>query len=233
MVVRAFLFALLAAQLPAQPIRPRDPAPGRLLIAKRDLSDPNFAETVVFLLDYSRKGALGLILNRPTNISVARVFRDLPSAQARSDKVFSGGPVEPSSLRALQRSATRLEGARAVIDEVYVVSESAQIDKAFRQGVPPEELRFFAGYAGWAPAQLDREIELGAWLLTDADADLVFHAKPESLWKLLIRRSESRFARLKSAPCGVLPRSTEFYGCFSATPWPCTRQCWSIDPSPP
>lgn len=188
------LLSILAADAWSQPIRMRDPVQGMLLVAKRDLPDPNFAETVVLLLDYGRKGAVGLILNRPSQLPVARIFRDMAAAKSRTDTVFSGGPVEPGSVRALQRSKSKLDQARPLIEEVYVVSETAHIEKSFREGTPSSELRFFAGYAGWGPGQLDREIDFGAWILLDADAATIFHAKPESLWDRLIRRSESRMA---------------------------------------
>jgi putative transcriptional regulator len=180
--------------LPAQVIRMQDAAAGKLLVAQRELPDPNFAGTVIVLLEYSRKGAMGLVLNRPTDLPVSRVFREMDAAKARTDILFSGGPVERGVVHALQRSKTKIEEARLVVDDVYVVSAAEQIEKSFRAGVPASELRFYAGYAGWGPGQLDREIDLGAWVLMEADAATIFHAKPEELWRRLIRRSESRLA---------------------------------------
>lgn len=187
---------------PAQVIRMQDAAAGKLLVARRDLPDPNFARTVVVLLEYSRKGAMGLVLNRPTDLPVSRVFRDMDAAKARTDIVFSGGPVERGVVHALQRSRTKIEEARQVVEDVYMVSVAKQIEKSFRDGVPASDLRFYAGYAGWGPDQLDREIDLGAWLLMDADAATIFHPNPEQLWPRLIRRSESRLAerRVRSGP---------------------------------
>lgn len=195
-MIRTLLAVAIVAALsaPAQTIRTKEPSSGKLLVAKRDLPDPNFAESVVLLLEYSRKGAMGLVLNRPTGLSVSRVFRDIAAAKDRFDPVYAGGPVERGTVHALQRSKSKIEDARLVVDEVFIVSEPGQVEKSFAAGVSPSDLRFYAGYSGWGPGQLDREIDLGVWVLLDADAATIFSTKPDALWEKLIRRSEIRLA---------------------------------------
>src|SRR5262245_30650641 len=88
----------------------RDLAAGKFLIAKRDLTDPNFAETVVLLIRYDEKGAMGLIVNRPTKVPLSKVFADIPAAKGRKDPVYLGGPVGLEGALGLLRASKQPEG---------------------------------------------------------------------------------------------------------------------------
>src|ERR1700677_3003594 len=99
-----------------------DLAVGRLLVASRDLGDPNFAKTVILLVHYDEdKGAVGLVLNKRTDVPISRVFHDLKEASGRSDPVYIGGPVELSSVLALLKSPAKPEGADKVFGDVYLI----------------------------------------------------------------------------------------------------------------
>jgi putative transcriptional regulator len=169
-------------------------AKGKFLIAGRNLVDPNFARTVVLLVEYGPGGALGLVVNRPTPVKLGSVLPDL-EGPGRKVEIFFGGPVSRGSLSLLARSDGVLEEASEVVKGVHVSRSLELLTRlaARKNG----RLRVFAGYAGWAPGQLDNEVERGDWYIVPADENSVFAAEPEDLWRLLIPADPSRSAALK------------------------------------
>ncbi|MCB1020049.1 MAG: YqgE/AlgH family protein [Acidobacteria bacterium] len=181
-----------AAPLPAQAA----PARGLFLVASDNLGDPNFYQTVVLLLDYSEQGALGLIVNRPTAVSLAELFPKTAAVAARKqDRVYLGGPVEREQVRLLLRRRGPAEGFERVAGDLYSGGEIAALAELLASDNPPTAVRGYAGYAGWGPGQLDREIEQGAWLVLQSSADQVFDPQPEGLWRRLFDGAQMRFAR--------------------------------------
>jgi putative transcriptional regulator len=176
-----------------------DPATGRLLVAARDLRDPNFAQTVVVLIRYDATGAAGLIVNRETDIPAARALRGQPGTKEWNDPVFLGGPVSPRGVMALMRAAKRPPGASLVSGDVYVLGSQKTLQDALATKPDPSRLRIYLGYAGWAAGQLEREIEVGGWHVLIEPADTIFTTDPGSLWTRLIAKTEMRIARMGRA----------------------------------
>ena len=191
-LVSFFLLRILTAQSTAA----GDLAAGRLLVATRELSDPNFNKTVVLLVHYDAEGVLGLIVNRQTEVPIGRVFRELKEAKGRADTVYAGGPVEQTAVLALLRAKVRPEGAEKVLADVSLIANQELLEKTIAVGTDAARLRVYMGYAGWTMRQLEREVELGAWSIFKADAATVFDAAPESLWYRLTRKSEQRIASI-------------------------------------
>ena len=125
---------LPALFLPIQFKNPQDLGVGKLLVASRSLGDPDFAETVVLLVRYDEKGALGLILNRRTHIPISRVL-DLEAAKDRSDPLYLGGPVGPSAVFALFESPAKMEKAENIFGGVYMISDKELSNKQCRRGL--------------------------------------------------------------------------------------------------
>ncbi len=170
-------------------------ASGQFLVAARELGDPNFAQAVILLIDYdSDKGAMGLIVNRRTDMPVSRVLGDLKEAKGRTDPIYVGGPVELTSVLALLKSASKPGDAKHVFGDVYLVNTKEQLQKTLAAGPESGSFHVFVGYAGWGAGQLEHEVELGAWHIMSADAALVFHSDPDSVWPRLIRRTEQQIA---------------------------------------
>ena len=193
-VVAAVL--LPAWPVPSQSKYPvKELAPTRFLVARRDLPDPNFAYTVVLLVDYDEDGAMGLIINRPTRVPLSRLFEELEPARGLKDPVYVGGPVAPVGVLALLRSGTKPDDAREVFDDVYLISTREPLEKAMGAGADASELRVYIGYSGWAAGQLDSEVRLGSWHIFNGDPGAVFDSDPGSLWERLIQRTELRIAR--------------------------------------
>src|SRR5579859_415222 len=186
--------ALWPAGSAAQSVNGEDLAAGQMLVASRDLRDPNFAETVVLLVRYDEESVVGLILNRRTQIPIARVFPDLKEAKGQTDPIFRGGPVERAAALALLRGRTKPEEAEHVFANVSMISSRALLDKTIAARLDPSMFHIFLGYAGWTGPQLQGEIKLGAWHIFPGSAAAVFDSDPETLWARLIRKTEERIA---------------------------------------
>jgi len=187
------LLAWIALSLWAAP-GPKDLAPGVFLIARRDLPDPNFFESVILLVDYSAKGAMGLVINRQTKFPISRVLSSRKEAEGRSDLVYAGGPVGRFGVLALLRAKTAPQEARHVFDDVYLVTTDKLLSEQLAARTPASHLRVFLGYSGWAPRQLDMEMELGTWHVLPADPAAVFDPSPEKVWERLVRRTDLQIA---------------------------------------
>lgn len=184
---------LLLAFVPAQ--AQDDLAAGQFLVASRDLGDPNFAQAVILLVNYdAEKGAMGLIVNRRTDMPVSRLLADLKEAKGRSDAIYIGGPVELTSVLALLKSSSQPGDAKNVFGNVYLLNTKDLLQKTLAAGAAADSFHVYVGYAGWGPGQLEHEIALGAWHTMSADAGIVFHADPDSVWPRLIRRTEQQIA---------------------------------------
>ena len=190
----AALFVVALTQAVGQA---EDLAPGKFLVASRDLGDPNFAQTVVLIVSYDeRQGAMGLVVNRRTDVALSRVFDDLKEAKGRTDAAYIGGPVELSTVMALLKSSNPPDEAKRVFGDVYLVASKTLLEKTLASGVGPNAFHVYVGYAGWSPGQLEHEVDLGGWHVFPADAANVFHADPESVWPRMIRRTETQIARV-------------------------------------
>jgi len=144
---------------------------GRLLIAGPSLGDPNFDRTIVYILEHSDDGALGVVLNRPSEFDVVDALPLWSTATGRPHVVFSGGPVEAGVALGLARVRSPIDVARV-----------------------------FVGYAGWGALQLDEEVAAGAWFVIDSGPDDVFTTDPEQLWGAILRRDEARSAMAEQNP---------------------------------
>ena len=183
--------------LPVQSKNPKDLGAAKLLVASRDLTDPNFAETVVLLIRYDADGVVGLTLNRRTKVPLSRVFEGLKAAQGRSDPVYLGGPVEKPAAFGLLQSPSRIDGAEHIFGRVYLISTKTLFEQTISARPDPGVFHVYLGYAGWTNDQLRKEVELGMWFIFQADARTVFDSDPDSLWSQMIRKTELKLAGRK------------------------------------
>ena len=169
---------------------------GRLLIAGPSLLDPNFRRTVVLIIEHSADGALGLVLNRPSESTVSQAVPELEGVLDGESQMFVGGPVQPTSVIVLARFEDPDGAALLSFDDVGVLRAEGAL------GDPPDLLaaRGFAGHSGWGPGQLDAELERGDWILEDASADDAFSQDPEGLWSDVLARKGGSYALVARMP---------------------------------
>jgi putative transcriptional regulator len=162
-----------------------------LLLAMPQLDDPNFHRTVVLLCEHSRKGALGFVVNRPTEVLAAEaVAVDPPLAGDSGLRLWAGGPVEPGRGFLLLGHDPEM-GDGQVVAEGFHLTASMDVLRRLLEATPEaashERARLLLGYAGWGPGQLDAELAASAWLTAPADPGLVFDTPPEEMWERAIR----------------------------------------------
>jgi putative transcriptional regulator len=187
--------AAIPKERPGGPGSREELAKGKFLVAGRQLRDPNFRETVVLLVEYGLEGAMGLVINRPSNVTLASVFPDIKELKQRKDIIYVGGPVAVNQMLLLIGSKTVPDQATAVSEGVYISSSWKVLERLMKNTGKDERFRLFAGYAGWAPSQLDFERTRGDWHVLKAEAEMVFSQNSDELWPELIRRATVKWVR--------------------------------------
>jgi putative transcriptional regulator len=182
--VAGALCALLLLSESSRPASTPDEKPltAILLVARDDLPDSIFADSIVLVMNNLGPAPVGIIINRPTPIPVSGLFPDLKRLAQVHDKVYFGGPVDFESVWFLFRAATRPEHAIQAIDGVYLSADQQLLLQLLGRDKPMDSLRIFFGHAGWAPGQLEAEIDRRAWTLKRADTDAIFSGKSEHPW---------------------------------------------------
>jgi putative transcriptional regulator len=178
-----------ACLLPVAAGADESPARGKLLVATELVRGDVFVQTVILLLHYDETGAMGLVVNRPTEVGMDELVPDDEAISEYSGQIYWGGPVQMNSLLALLQTDSVPEGAERIVDNVYLVSANDALQNALQD---EPGLRLFMGYAGWAPGQLDHEMARGSWHVVPASEDSVFAKDPGELWKQLVPQREHR-----------------------------------------
>ena len=171
-----------------------------LLVARKDLPDRFFRDSVVLITPSASGPPIGVIVNRPTEVPLSKVFPDMEKLGSVEEKLYFGGPVMPQQLVAVFRAAAPREGALEVLDGVYMSSDRDLFKELLARPNPVDGLRIFAGYAGWGPGQLESEVARGDWHLAPADARTLFGIKPDRLWGVLERRASAKKTRFSPFP---------------------------------
>lgn len=170
---------------------------GQLLLASPSLHDPNFERTVVLIGLHSNEGAMGVVLNRPSELSVAEAAPQLDEAVEDSAIVYAGGPVQTSSIVFLAEFLEPSLAGMLVLGRIGFPAPNAQIDELAEA---TERVRVFAGFAGWGQGQLEAEIEQGDWIAQAALPDDVFSEAPEELWSDVLTRMGGSYALVARMP---------------------------------
>lgn len=173
---------------------------GMLLVATPALVDPNFADTVVLLLDADADGALGVVLNRPSPVPVAEVLMPWAEVVSEPEVLFLGGPVSTEGALAvalLQDGHDAPVGFREVVGRLGLIDLDTPLELV---AGTVGELRIFAGYAGWGAGQLEGEVEEGSWYVVPAQAPDVFRVDPAELWRDVLRRQPGELSWNSTRP---------------------------------
>lgn len=174
-----------------------DPVRGQLLVAAPSLADPNFFRTVVLVAEHGDEGALGVVLNRPAEVTVGEAVPDLAEAIGDDALVHIGGPVRPNGVVVLAEWTDPEPSAGLVFGSVGLLGAAADVEDL---GPTALRVRAYAGYAGWGPGQLDAELEREDWITAKPTADDVFTDDPDNLWARVLERKGGRFALIARMP---------------------------------
>ncbi|MBL7864036.1 MAG: YqgE/AlgH family protein [Cyclobacteriaceae bacterium] len=174
------------------------PEKGKLLISEPFLPDPNFERTIILLCENNSEGSFGFVLNKPSLANVSDVMDDIKDFNTPA---MVGGPVQQDTLHYLHRHGA-LEDAVEILEGVYwggnfekllFLLETKQIGK--------RDIKFFLGYSGWSPGQLEEELEQDSWIVSDrAKEDLIFDTDPEFMWKKTLSIMGGRFSVYSNYP---------------------------------
>ncbi|MBT8404465.1 MAG: YqgE/AlgH family protein [Gemmatimonadetes bacterium] len=169
---------------------------GQLLISSGGLFDPNFRHTVVLIGEHNAEGALGVVLNRPLDVTVADAIPPLASLVDPGERLYQGGPVQPTSPVLLGHFSDPARADLPVFGAVgFLIGE---VEAAVADAL--ERARVFAGYAGWGPGQLEQELAEDSWLVEAALAEDVFTEDPDRLWHRVLQRKGPDFRHAAEIP---------------------------------
>jgi putative transcriptional regulator len=169
---------------------------GKLLVASPALVDPNFARTVVLITEHTEEGAMGIVLNRPSDAGASEVVPELAEI-AGGEPLYVGGPVQPDAVVLLAEFSNPDAAAWIVAADVGLASAGSDLDElvtAVRRG------RLYAGHSGWEAGQLEFELEADSWIVEPPLPAELFPDDPDSLWSDVLARKGGRYALLARMP---------------------------------
>jgi putative transcriptional regulator len=170
---------------------------GQLLLASPALHDPNFERTVVLIALHGADGAMGVVLNRPSESSVAEAAPQLADALDEDDPIFLGGPVQPSAIVLLAEFLDPDHAGVLALGRIGLPAPDADLQEL---ALATDRVRAFAGFAGWGEGQLEEELERGDWIAQPALPDDVFSDAADELWERVLTRMGGSYALLARMP---------------------------------
>jgi len=174
------------------------PQKGRVLIAEPFLPGSYFNRSVVLLVGYSEKGAVGFIINKQVDFPIYEVFPDFPAFEAQ---VYLGGPVSTDSVYFIHKLGEKLPGSIHVLGNLYWGGDFDELKRQIKIGlIQPSEVRFFLGYSGWDAGQLDDELKDDSWLVTDVDEETVMRELNQASWVEFVKKAGHRYTVWENFP---------------------------------
>ena len=172
---------------------------GQFLLANARLKDPNFFKAAVLVIEHGKDGAMGLVVNRPSSVTLAQALSGHFDLEDKGELVYVGGPVEPSALFIVHTAVDLDPSERPVLPGLTIGGSTEIFEQVIRSegGI---RFRVFFGCAGWGPGQLEGELARGDWQITDAGVDHVFEADPYCLWEKLQQKTFEEHRILPHTP---------------------------------
>lgn len=194
MNARSSLSALVMAACAAimawsSPARAADVSDSIILVAKRHLQDKLYGSTILIARPIGGERHVGFIVNKPTQMTLGKLFPQHEPSRKVADPVFLGGPVSPEVIFALVQSRES-PGGRSIriLDDLYLAIDSAIVDRVIEK--QPSQARFLAGMVLWRPGELNEELRRGLWCKQDARADIILRKPTDTMWEDLVGRCE-------------------------------------------
>lgn len=176
-----------------------EPAAGRLLISEPFMLDPNFKRSVILLTEYADRGAMGFILNHQSDYLLGDV---LPDTSYSEIPVYSGGPVAANTLHFIHCAPEKIDGGIEICEGVFLGGDFDKIKELISNyQINETEIKFFMGYSGWTPNQLDEELKENSWLVADrCSVNTLFNVSEQNMWKEVVRSLGNRYAHIANFP---------------------------------
>ena len=142
---------------------------------------------MIFVTHFSSRGATGIAINRPANIPMKEAFPSVKELKNIEESIFLGGPVRTDGIFVLMKTERPHAGMREVVENIYFTVGLNAVIHGLPKSVEGEATRAYAGYSGWAPGQLQAEIDRGDWIIVEADPSIIFDKNPDTIWKQLTK----------------------------------------------
>jgi putative transcriptional regulator len=174
------------------------PEKGRILVSEPYLPDPNFDRTIVLLCEHNEEGSFGFVLNKPSEAAVNEVLNDIKSYPG---KVYVGGPVQQDTLHFIHRYPA-LEDSVEIAEGIFWGGNFDRLVFHLQtKQIGPEDVKFFVGYSGWSQGQLEEEMEMDSWIVTDkVTEELIFETNPKVMWQKVLKNMGGRFSVYSNYP---------------------------------
>jgi len=180
-----------------------NPAQGKILVSEPFLKDFYFKRAIVLLAEHNEDGTFGLVLNKPTSIKISEVIND-ESFRVSEDfdsNVYLGGPVKTDSLFFIHTRNDLIENCIKIIDGLYWGGDIKLVNHLIENNVlPKNDIRFYIGYSGWEPKQLDQELKENSWVVANTNVDFLLKNPPENLWKNAVKLLGKEYAEWINYP---------------------------------
>ena len=173
------------------------PEKGKFLISAPHLTDI-FRRSVIYLVEHNESGSVGFVLNKPMKYNIDEVIEDFPEFPS---KVFLGGPVQTELVNFLHKTPDKIEGGYEIQNGIYWGGNFENLKiMAEANSINPKDFRFFVGYAGWSPNQLEDELKENSWYVADANKDFIFSSEPEKLWQNILKSMGGEYITISTFP---------------------------------
>ncbi|MCX6165816.1 MAG: YqgE/AlgH family protein [Ignavibacteriae bacterium] len=173
------------------------PEKGKFLISAPHLTDI-FRRSVIYLVEHNESGSVGFVLNRPMKYNIDEVIEDFPEFQS---KVFLGGPVQTELVNFIHKTPGKIEGGYEIHNGIYWGGNFDNLKvMADAKSINPADFKFFVGYAGWSPNQLEDELKENSWYVANANEDFIFSNEPERLWQNILKSMGGEYITISTFP---------------------------------
>lgn len=160
------------------------PASGCILVSEPSLTDRFFARSVVLLAEHDKEGSFGLIINKPSEIRLSQITDEFPGFDPY---LYLGGPVKVENLYFIHTKGDLIEGSLKILDGLYWGGNVSAVKELIHtRQITEKDIRFFIGYAGWQPRQLEKELSENAWLVLSTSVEDVFKVNTETVWRKIL-----------------------------------------------
>lgn len=169
----------------------KQPRQGRVLISEPFLSDAYFKRSIVFLTEHNEEGTVGFVLNKPVDIPVNEILEDFPEIEA---DISLGGPVGTNTVHYIHTLGDLIPSSVKVYKNIYWGGDFDTIKKLIQSGqIDKSQIRFFVGYAGWKPKQLENEISENSWLIVELEPHIIMEGRNTDVWNKTLKEMGEKY----------------------------------------